>query len=356
MKNKFNVALFLAILFGLAVAVPSYAKNDDRKELRQELREYAKNRIEEAVELRKQLKEEFKERDGDCEHCSEVMKNWRGRFASTTATTTPWFWKYKYADEISDKKVKICHVPLGNPGNGHTIEISKNALSAHLAHGDFVGECGEYQDDDDDDNDIPTSDISAPVITNLSVHLSNATATISWSTNENADSRLWYSTSTPVNVTSGQTFFRSSASLTANHSFVITNLLSTTTYHFLISSADGSGNRSTSTERSFSTADFIAPVISGISATHSTSTLATTTVISWLTNEAADSRLWFGTTTPLNLLASTTMSTSSPLYITSHQFVLSGLDPGTPYYYIISSIDIFGNQSTSTEQSFTTWP
>lgn len=39
------------------------------------------------------------------------------------------------------KKVTICHIPPGNPGNAHTITISLNALQAHLAHGDTIGAC-----------------------------------------------------------------------------------------------------------------------------------------------------------------------------------------------------------------------
>lgn len=38
-------------------------------------------------------------------------------------------------------KVTICHVPPGNPGNSHAISVSENALNAHLAHGDRLGEC-----------------------------------------------------------------------------------------------------------------------------------------------------------------------------------------------------------------------
>ncbi len=37
--------------------------------------------------------------------------------------------------------ITICHIPPGNPGNAHTITISVNALPAHLAHGDTIGEC-----------------------------------------------------------------------------------------------------------------------------------------------------------------------------------------------------------------------
>lgn len=38
-------------------------------------------------------------------------------------------------------KVTICHIPPGNPGNLNTITISEHALQAHLAHGDFLGDC-----------------------------------------------------------------------------------------------------------------------------------------------------------------------------------------------------------------------
>jgi hypothetical protein len=37
--------------------------------------------------------------------------------------------------------VEICHVPPGNPGNEHTITIDQSAVPAHLAHGDYKGEC-----------------------------------------------------------------------------------------------------------------------------------------------------------------------------------------------------------------------
>jgi hypothetical protein len=41
----------------------------------------------------------------------------------------------------SEGKVDICHIPPGNPANAHTINVSVNAIPAHLAHGDFLGTC-----------------------------------------------------------------------------------------------------------------------------------------------------------------------------------------------------------------------
>lgn len=38
-------------------------------------------------------------------------------------------------------KVTICHVPPGNPANENTLDVSVNAVQAHLAHGDRLGDC-----------------------------------------------------------------------------------------------------------------------------------------------------------------------------------------------------------------------
>jgi hypothetical protein len=40
-------------------------------------------------------------------------------------------------------KVQICHIPPDDPDNFHTINVSENALPAHLAHGDPGGACDE---------------------------------------------------------------------------------------------------------------------------------------------------------------------------------------------------------------------
>ena len=49
---------------------------------------------------------------------------------------------------VDDMKINLCHIPPGNPHNFHTILVSKNAMQAHLDHGDFVGEC-EKKDTDE---------------------------------------------------------------------------------------------------------------------------------------------------------------------------------------------------------------
>ena len=59
--------------------------------------------------------------------------------SSTSSSTTV---AGTYPDPSNSKKVLICHYPPGNPGNAHTISISKNAVSTHKTHhGDTDGPC-----------------------------------------------------------------------------------------------------------------------------------------------------------------------------------------------------------------------
>jgi len=40
-------------------------------------------------------------------------------------------------------KVTICHLPPGNPNNKHTLQVAPAAVKAHLAHGDWLGDCND---------------------------------------------------------------------------------------------------------------------------------------------------------------------------------------------------------------------
>jgi hypothetical protein len=39
------------------------------------------------------------------------------------------------------QKVLVCHVPPDDPANAHTISVASSAVPAHLAHGDYEGNC-----------------------------------------------------------------------------------------------------------------------------------------------------------------------------------------------------------------------
>lgn len=103
---------------------------------------------------------------------------------------------------------------------------------------------------------------------------------------------------------------------------------------------------------STSTEDVLPPVISGLMAT---STTPTTTNITWVTDEKSNSKLWYGTSTPVVLVIAIPVVSSSVLTL-NHNLALSGLNASTTYYYRVTSTDGSANTATSTEQSFVTLP
>jgi peptidoglycan hydrolase-like protein with peptidoglycan-binding domain len=96
--------------------------------------------------------------------------------------------------------------------------------------------------------------------------------------------------------------------------------------------------------------DTTAPIISSVGTTN---LLATTTNIVWTTNENSNSRVWFGTTTPVNYKTDPNIRTGDT-FVTNHVIPLSGLSTSTTYYFVVGSIDPFGNSATSSQGSFTT--
>lgn len=48
---------------------------------------------------------------------------------------------------VNGAKVVICHIPPGNPGNQHTIEVGQPAVAAHVAHDDTLGACANERPD-----------------------------------------------------------------------------------------------------------------------------------------------------------------------------------------------------------------
>ena len=210
--------------------------------------------------------------------------------------------------------------------------------------------------DDDDDHGTPkppTSDTVAPVISTVSVsNISTASASILWQTNESATSKIYFSTTTPVNLSTALTI--SNNSLVGSHALTLTGLASSTTYYYVVESKDAALNTSITSTQSFVTAappvaDTVAPVISAISTSNISSTTA---MISWQTNELATSKLYYGTTTPVNLGTALTISNNS--LVTSHSLGFAGLASSTIYYYVLESVDAALNTATTSTQSFVT--
>jgi len=188
-------------------------------------------------------------------------------------------------DFLGDR-VEICH-------KGKTIEVSSFSKYAHILHGDKLGQCNDSKDD----NDIYEDD-----------H------------NDDNDDGHYYEDEHDED--DGDEHDDDDEDINDD-------------------SNDGGDNSTTTT-------DIIAPIISGISATTTTSTAD----ISWITDEASDSTIWYGTSTPI--VVGSGGSESSATLTTDHSLSLTGLTASTTYYYVVESTDDAVNTATSSEESFLT--
>lgn len=81
-----------------------------------------------------------------------------------------------------------------------------------------------------------------PVISGVSViGITSTSAKITWTTDEKADSKVWYDKTTPLVVT-GSTPTQSSSDLVLKHNIGLFDLTPGTAYYYAISSTDSSGN------------------------------------------------------------------------------------------------------------------
>ena len=102
----------------------------------------------------------------------------------------------------------------------------------------------------------PTSTATSSVslsVSDVGYSVSTDTATVSWTTNEAATGEVYYGIATPLDLSATSTANVSTSTLSTGHSLGITGLNASTTYYFVVKSADASGNVATSSEDSFTT-------------------------------------------------------------------------------------------------------
>ncbi|MDZ7266873.1 MAG: FG-GAP-like repeat-containing protein [candidate division KSB1 bacterium] len=189
-------------------------------------------------------------------------------------------------------------------------------------------------------------DSTAPQITNLRAgDVTAASASISWETNEPADSQVEYGLTTAYgNLSTLDTL------LVTGHHVTLSNLQAGTRYHYRVRSRDAAGNLALSADSTFITAarDTTPLAITNVRVNKISSTSAE---IRWSTNEPADSQVDFDT--------GNGVVQSSPLDSTrvlEHAVLLRGLQAGQKYFYRVKSRDAAGNLAISETYSFTTRP
>ena len=181
-------------------------------------------------------------------------------------------------------------------------------------------------------------DDQPPAISNVSAATTTSTATITWTTNKAATSRVDYGTSASALNQSA-----ASSSMVTAHSIGLTGLASGTLYYYRVTSVDLQGRTSVfpaslDPPLTFTPATAPAPVITSVSATAG----STSAIVTWTTDIAANSQVVYGTS-PSNL----SQNVSSAAQTSSHSLALSGLSPSTVYHYRVTSTTSSGGSATS---------
>ena len=85
-------------------------------------------------------------------------------------------------------------------------------------------------------------DTTPPVITAVAVLTGTTTISVRWQTNEPATSKLFFSTSTPLNANASTTPFSENATLVRRHRLDLGSLATGTIYYLIAESKDAAGN------------------------------------------------------------------------------------------------------------------
>ena len=177
-------------------------------------------------------------------------------------------------------------------------------------------------------------------------------ATITWTTNGNASSQVFYDTVSHTNLTDYAFQTAIDNTLVLTHSQSLGSLNASTTYYFRVVSTatvSGSAVQSVSNEGTFTT--LAALNISAVTAGSITSSTAT---ITWTTNNPADSQVFYDTAShgsSNDYAYSTPVNNSTVL---NHNQNLSTLTVNTTYYYRVrSTATISGNNFVTVSAEYT---
>jgi phosphodiesterase/alkaline phosphatase D-like protein len=261
-----------------------------------------------------------------------------------TATSATISWT---TDQVSDSTVEYGLTsaygssvgPAGNPTTSHSMSLV-NLVGGTTYHYRVLSRNGDGQLGMSADGVFTTRPV--PIISNVTIsNITGNTAAITWMTDVPADTQIDYGLTTnygglsPLNAT-----------LSTGHGQAISGLTIGTTYHIRVRSRNALGDLGVSADFTFTTAS--APVISNVAITQLT---PTSVVVTWTTDLASNSKIEYGLTTSYGL-----QTTLDPALVTSHSHTISGLTPGTTYFFLVRSITAQNALSKLGGFSFTTPP
>lgn len=168
-------------------------------------------------------------------------------------------------------------------------------------------------------------------------------ATVTWSTDRSADSKIQYGTKAGSYFTEEP----SNSTQATDHTINLTNLSPGTTYYYKAKWTDEDGNTGSSAEKSFSTS--AAPTVKDVSA----KTISISSAILEFTSKGASTvKIYYGETTAFGGVKTISTSTSETTYTSE----LPDLKDGTKYYYKINTLDSEAYEYEGTILNFTTLP
>lgn len=174
-----------------------------------------------------------------------------------------------------------------------------------------------------------SGDTAAPVISSVASSTAATEATVTWTTDEPATSRVFYGATSSYTDSTAQ-----SSATTTSHNVTVSGLSGSTVYHFAVVSMDDAGNYATSSDYTFTTASAVgAPTVTTSAASGLTATAATLngSVSSTGGEDLSQHGFAYGTSSDLSTaIATTTLGSRSSTG--AFQSSVSSLTCGTTYY------------------------
>jgi len=185
-----------------------------------------------------------------------------------------------------------------------------------------------------------------PVITNgpLISSITSTSASITWITDVPSVSGVSWNNGTPHGMITDTV-------LTTNHLEQLSGLTPNTTYYVTVSSTDALGNGPTLSKTvSFTTLPdkVVLPKPQILAPQSVLSVTNTTAMVTWVTDQASDSEVSYGTS-----LSSMNLSANNATLVNQHSVALVNLLPGQTYYVKVTSVNANGTSVNSYIDSFT---
>ena len=107
--------------------------------------------------------------DSKTENIVYILNTDTASVSTPTTPSTPTTVTTPTVTENQNKRITICHIPPGNPGNPQTITIPLSAWPAHQAHGDVIGTCSVTS--------TPTTVVTPTAVTTPTINTNSADTT-----------------------------------------------------------------------------------------------------------------------------------------------------------------------------------